>query len=218
MLRPMALASALALAACKPAPEPDYDDSFAGPYAEVVVEAGNGRIEISVGEGDGVESEFLPSGSDTRSSDEDGGTLTLIASCFGEEEAGCSGGFRIRVPAGQSVRAETDSGAIDFLAGLAGRLDAQTASGDISFTDVGAADATLLTGTGEVRARFADAPTAISFDTGSSLLSVQVPAGTYALELDTTGASSVDPGIEDGDGPPIRLHSGTGTIDLYVTE
>jgi hypothetical protein len=207
-----------ALAACKPEPEPDFTETFAGPYDLVDVSTAGGRIELSAGGDAAVEMEFLPSTSDIWIADEADGVLTLVGACFGDEVAGCSGGFLLTVPAGQAIRAKSDSGEIDFLADLSGTLDAQTASGAIEFQDTRAADATLLTGTGEVRARFAEAPAALSFDTGSSLLSVALPAGRYDLDLDTTGQQTVAPEIEDGNGPTIRLHSGTGTIDLFATD
>lgn len=207
------------LVACGPAaPTTDLTESFAGPYDQVVFQTDDGRVEFSVGEGDGVSFEFLPSTSDDYLVDDADGVLTVTAVCFGETEPGCHGGFLVTVPGGQSVRAQTDSGEVVFGAGLFGTLDAQTASGPISFEDLGSAEATVLTGTGEVRARFVEKPTSVSFDSGASLLSLQVPAGRYALDLDTTGQQTVQPEIVDGEGPPLRLHSGTGTIDLYATE
>ena len=216
--RSLPILALAALAACKPEPVRSNEETLTGPFDLVDVETAGGRIEFTAGEGDDVALEFLPSTSDVYSAVEDGGTLRIVASCFGEEVAGCSGGFLLTVPAGQALRAKTLSGDVDFLAGLFGTLDAQTASGAISFDEVGAADATLLTGTGEVRARFAEVPTGITFDSGSSLLSVAVPAGVYALDLDSTGQVSVQPEIEDGSGPTVHLHSGTGTIDLFAYE
>ncbi len=215
--RSAALAALAALIACKPAaPTEDLTETFTGPFDRVEVTTDDGRAEFTGGEGDDVVIEFLPVTSDIWTAEEVDGVLVVTASCFGETEPGCNGGFLLTVPAGQAVTAKTDSGEIDFAGGMFGTLDAQTASGPINFVDVGAADATVLTGTGEVRARFAEEPTAVSFDSGSSLLSVAVPAGRYALDLDTTGPLSVADEIEDGNGPPLRLHSGTGNIDLFV--
>ncbi len=212
--RSLPLLALVALAACEPAPAPSTTETLTGPFDHVEVATAGGRVEFTAGEGDDVVLEFLPSTSDQYTALEDGGTLTLTATCFGEDVAGCSGGFLLTVPAGQSLRARTDAGNVDFLPGLFGPLEAQTANGDITFADVGGTEATVVTGTGVVEARFTEPPLGLSFDSGSSPISVAVPAGTYALDLDSTGAVTVGDGIEDGAGATIRLHSGTGAIDL----
>lgn len=218
MVRPLAtILCTMALGACKPPPEPDYEETFAGPYDVVRVATDGGRVDVSPGDGDSVTMEFLPSGSDGWTTAEEGSELVLTGVCFGEEEAGCSGGFLLTVPADQELVIDTDNGEVAFQPGLTGKLDAQTATGSITFVDSGAVDAAVLTGTGEVRAVFVEEPEALSFDSGSSLLSVALPAGRYTLDLDTLGNTAVADEIVDGNGPPVRLHSGTGDIDLFAS-
>jgi ferric-dicitrate binding protein FerR (iron transport regulator) len=169
---------------------------------------------VSPGDGDSVTMEFLPSGSDGWTTAEDGGELVLTGVCFGEESRvlGRVPAHRARRP-GAGDRHRQRRGRVP--ARLTGKLDAQTATGSITFVDSGAVDAAVLTGTGEVRAVFVEEPKALSFDSGSSLLSVALPAGRYTLDLDTLGNTAVADEIVDGNGPSIRLHSGTGDIDLF---
>ncbi len=194
-------------------------ETFPGPYTVVTVATADGRIELVAGSGDAVTAEFLPSGSGTWEATEDQGHLNLVATCVGEDEAGCSGGFVLTVPADQEVVASTDVGQITFTGALGGVLDARTASGPIDADGLGAADLSLLTGTGAVDLRFAERPDAVSIDTGSSAVALAVPAGGYALDVDTSGTATVDPAISaDPMGPALRVHSGTGDIGIAPTE
>jgi hypothetical protein len=189
--------------------------TFPGPFATLSVATEGGRIELIAGSGDEVVVEFLPSSSDTWDSVEAEGNLSLVATCLGQEEAGCGGGFLVTVPADQQVTARTAAGQLAFTGALGGLLDGATASGGVVSDGLGPADLTLLTGTGEVDLAFAEAPAAVSIDTGSSPASLALPAGGYALDLDTGGALTVDPAIaDDPSGPPLRVHSGTGDLTL----
>lgn len=189
--------------------------SYAGPYDLVTVETDLGRIEVVAGDTEGVELEFLPNGSDAWTGTEDGGTLALVAACFGDEVAGCGGGFVLTVGAGQAVEAKTGNGELVFGAGLGGALGGQTSSGALRAVDLGGASLELLTGTGAVDVSLAETPAAVSIDTGSSHAGVAVPAGGYALDLDTNGETDVDAAVtDDPDGPVLRVHSGTGNVTV----
>lgn len=193
---------------------------YPGPFAVIDVQAEGGRVEVVAGSGgDEVTVEFLPNSSDHFVADDTGGNLSLVAACLGETTPGCSGGFVITVPDDQEVHARTDYGQIAFRGTLGGVLDGQTNSGKFEIIDLGAADLTLLTGTGGVDMTAVEVPRSTSIDTGSAPISVEVPGGAYALDVDSNGEVVVSPNItDDPGGPPLRVHSGTGSIHVVALQ
>ncbi|MCB9688960.1 MAG: hypothetical protein H6735_28215 [Alphaproteobacteria bacterium] len=200
-------------------PEPEgQTEVFTGPFATIDVQAEDGRIEVVEGSaGDEVTLEFLPNSSDHYVADDTGGNLSLVAACLGDSVAGCGGGFVLTVPANQEVHTKTGLGQIAFRGSLGGVLSGQTTSGKFEIIDLGPADLTILTGTGGVDMTALDTPQSISIDTGSAPVSIEVPAGGYALDVDSNGEVTVAPELtDDASGPPLRVHSGTGDIHVLA--
>lgn len=204
--------------ACTPQPATGTrTEVFEGPFDQVTAVTETGRIELVVGDVADVSVEFLPNGTDTYTSSTDGGVLALTAVCIGDEIVGCGGGFILSVPFDQDMIGETGVGELTIGPGYSGVFAGGTASGAISATELGSAALDLLTGTGVVGVGFADLPIDVAIDTGSSAVTLAVPGSSYALDLDTNGEITTDPGlVEDPMGVPLRVHSGTGDIELIA--
>ncbi|MEU6738438.1 DUF4097 family beta strand repeat-containing protein [Streptosporangium sandarakinum] len=178
-----------------------------------------------------------------------GGTLTMRQKCA----RGCEVNYRIEIPRGLDVTADTGSGAVT-LRGLKGaKVTARTGSGDIDAgssevgelaAETGSGTVTLRnlkgedvraesgsgditarsltarrftaeTGSGTVEAVFAAAPDQVAAVSDSGDVTLRLPRGTYALNLDT---GSGDKTIQVGNDPasPRKVKARTGAGDIGV--
>jgi hypothetical protein len=186
--------------------------SFDG-YDSVSVMAETGRVVVSEGNGDSIEVTYVQNNANERWQDRDDAGVLIIEATCADDEVGCSAGFRLSVPPGTNVAVMTTEGEIDLSGSLAGDFDLQTISGNLLGTDLGQASVSALTN-GPVDLRFTERPRGLDIDGGKESLYAEIPAGSYDLQLDAGGGTSVADGIIDDDnGTPIKMQS-VSTITL----
>ena len=139
------------------------------------------------------------------------GRLSLTHECpKGGFVTSCDVDYRVEVPSGIGIRAETGSGNI-VLRDLTGDIEASTGSGDIEGKGLSAKRLVGHTGSGDIEVRFRTAPEAINVETGSGDGVIRVPAGTYNVTVHTgAGDKQVDVGQDSAAPNKIVLRTGSG--------
>ncbi|EIV93207.1 hypothetical protein [Frankia sp. QA3] len=98
---------------------------------------------------------------------------------------------RLAVPPGTRVRAEVLVGEIT-LWGVRGELSLVTRDGTIAGRELGAGPVAARSLGGDVNLHFSQPPDAVHAQTESGLLTVMLPDGAYAVEVETGDPSAVD--------------------------
>ena len=125
-----------------------------------------------------------------------------------------SGDIRVTGLTG-SLRATTGSGDID-LADLAGDVNVDTGSGDITGERLQVTKFHGETGSGDLALELSNRPRSVWWSSGSGDVDVSVPAGAYALDLET-GLGDIDlAGVrrDPAADATLRLHTGLGDITV----
>jgi hypothetical protein len=138
-----------------------------------------------------------------------GDTLTLGYRC-----KNCSVDYRVEIPRGLAVKADTGSGTIT-LRDLTGEMSADTGSGDIDARGLTARRATAHTGSGDVELRFSAVPDDVDVETGSGDGTVWVPYGSYNVTA-RTGIGSKDVTVAHDPSAPRTVVIKTGSGDAKV--
>lgn len=127
----------------------------------------------------------------------------------------CSITYRVKVPAGQAVRLDGDSGDI-ALSNLRGRVTANTGSGDVSAGGLSGRTVQLSSGSGDVSAAFRRPPTSLRATAGSGDISLHVPAGRYRINASTgSGDRSIHDLTEDAQSTnAIYARTGSGDVSI----
>lgn len=161
------------------------------------VAVAGGRVEVAAG-GDTIDIEVLAGdANESWESTEEGDTLSLQAIC-GDGSPGCGVGFLISVPPGTHLDLVADNGELAVKGALEGDIAMKTTSGDVVGLDLGPAALDVLTnGTADVA--FADRPRDVSLDGGAGDLTLTVPAGSYDVQFEGVGDTSLDSDIIDDD-------------------
>ncbi len=143
-----------------------------------------------------------------------GGTLTLAYECPNSPDWGCGVDYKIEVPRGVRLKADTGSGDI-ILTALSGELNVSAGSGTINATGLGGRQAVAETGSGDVDLRFTGTPDNVRVGTGSGQGVVRVPQGTYHVTASTgSGERSVE--VTSDEASPRRIVVKTGSGDAKV--
>jgi len=205
--------SFILLAACgNAALLPGESQSFDA-HDQLVVETTTGRVEVVAHDADSIDIEVLPgNGNDTWSAEEGADTLTVEARCS-DDSVGCGVGFIISVPADTDLELDATTGELAVKGALTGTIDMQTTSGDIVGIDLSSATLAVLTN-GQADVAFADRPADVQLDGGAGNLTLEVPAGSYDLQLEGAGDDNVDVEVTDDDSSE-RLYleaAGTKTV------
>ncbi|MDH2425125.1 DUF4097 family beta strand repeat-containing protein [Sphaerisporangium sp. TRM90804] len=143
----------------------------------------------------------------------DGGTLLLDYNC-GENDWGCGVDYRVEVPRGLRVNADSGSGDITLRA-LSGEVHAKAGSGAIDANGLGGKRAIAETGSGDVELRFTTTPDDVKVGTGSGTGAVWVPQGTYHVTT-STGSGSRQVEVTTDESAPRRIVVKTGSGDAKV--
>mgnify|MGYP000232594600 CR=1 FL=1 len=102
----------------------------------------------------------------------------------------CAGDIEISAPRRTELAARVGIGSIDVV-GLGGDLDLSLEAGDIVGEDLGADVATASSATGAIELHFASAPLELTAGTDAGDVDLEVPAGSYDLDL-TASRGKVD--------------------------
>ncbi|MEU6743508.1 DUF4097 family beta strand repeat-containing protein [Streptosporangium sandarakinum] len=147
----------------------------------------------------------------------EGGTLTLKFSCpvHVAVGAGCDVSYRVEVPRGLPVRAESDSGRVT-LKDLSGDVEARSDSGAIDATGLTGKNAVARTDSGAITFAFAGPPETVKTTTDSGRTEVRLPKGAYDIDTSTDSGRKEISAPNDPSAPrSVRLSSDSG--DLKVT-
>jgi len=163
-----------------------------------------------------------------------GDVLTVFSSCPFQVGIGCTGKVRLRVPAGVDVRANTSDGGLT-LRDLTGPVDASAADGDIDAVALsgelafqvkdGSVDAAgIRTDTvsaqsadGGVRLSFAVPPTSVTGQSRDGSITVLVPRGKTAYDVDlsvTDGSRNVEVPTDPDSDRKITLEAADGSLTV----
>jgi hypothetical protein len=141
-------------------------------------------------------------------------SIGLAASMFAFHDP-CSVTYRITVPVHQSVRLEAGSGDV-VLTGLQGRVSASTGSGDVSADGLGGTAVLLASGSGDVSATFAHAPTSLRATAGSGDVSLHVPGGAYRITASTGSGDRSISGLGESSAATHSIYARTGSGDVSI--
>jgi len=143
-----------------------------------------------------------------------GERLSLTHECPGGVVRSCDVDYRVEVPRGVGIKAETGSGDI-VLRDLTGDIEASTGSGDIEGKGLSGKRLIGDAGSGDIEVRFRAAPDEIDVETGSGDGVIWVPAGAYDVRVDT-GAGDAQVDVERDRSAPHKITLRTGAGDVKV--
>ncbi|MCP2309771.1 hypothetical protein FHR36_002904 [Kitasatospora paracochleata] len=210
----VAAVAAGALAGCSIGPQQHREVAYGvdEPVRVLVVQGATGDIEV-VGGGSAVK---VVERHQYRGKDPEAvhrvadGTLTLSYRC-----SDCSVGYRVEVPEGTVVQLHNSTGDVR-VSGMAGRVEAESSTGQVVAKGLKASSVRLESSTGDVSASFADAPAEVTATSSTGSVRVTVPAGrAYAVEAET-GTGDVHIGVERSAAAERRITARTGTGDVTV--
>ncbi|GIH92100.1 DUF4097 family beta strand repeat-containing protein [Planobispora siamensis] len=139
-----------------------------------------------------------------------GDTLRLTYDCGGGFARACSVDYKVEVPKGVTVRADTGSGDIT-LRSLTGQVDATAGSGDIDASGLGGKNLTADTGSGDVEVKFAGVPDRVEIETGAGDATVRLPQNSYKVTTDTgAGDETVEVTNDQSSARIIQVSTGAG--------
>ncbi|MEV5409499.1 DUF4097 family beta strand repeat-containing protein [Thermopolyspora sp. NPDC052614] len=202
---------------------PEHEDKVGYNVTDAVtkvrVESGSGGITVVESARSGIavtETLQWRGNEDSRpktSHEVNGGLLTLTYDCPGLV-GNCSVEYRVEIPRGLSVKADTGSGEV-VLRGLSGQVEATTGSGGINGADLTGKRVVGETGSGDVELRFGATPDDVRVETGSGNGVVRVPAGSYNVITETgSGEQQVEVGRDSA--APRKIDVSTGSGDVKV--
>ncbi|MFE6055714.1 DUF4097 family beta strand repeat-containing protein [Kitasatospora sp. NPDC056446] len=184
----------------------------AEPVKELVVDGGNGAVEVTGG-GDTVhvvEEQGYKGEAPKTTHEVKDGTLRLTYDC-----KHCGVGYTVQVPAGTKVRVKAANGGIK-LNGLAGDAEAEVMNGGVEAGGLTSAQVKLTAVNGGVRVGFAAAPTRVEATTANGGVRVTVPSGeAYAVDAQAS-VGGVDVGIpsQPGAARTISARAETGGVTV----
>ncbi|GAA3445218.1 DUF4097 family beta strand repeat-containing protein [Planomonospora venezuelensis] len=140
-----------------------------------------------------------------------GDTLALKYTCPGGFGAvTCSVDYKIEIPKGVTVKADTGSGDI-VLRSLSGEVDADTGAGDIDATGLGGKRFLADSGAGDIEAKFAAAPDDVQIETGAGDATVRLPRETYRVTAETgAGDETIEVANDASASRTVRVETGAG--------
>ncbi len=143
----------------------------------------------------------------------EGDTLRVSFDCK-PSWGSCGVDYRIEVPRGLKVEAESGSGDIT-LRSLSGPLVLTAGSGDIDASGLTGKTVTGEAGSGAIELKYASAPDSADLESGSGNVTLRVPAGAYDVTADV-GSGEATVSVDDDDASPRKLNLTSGSGDVSV--
>jgi hypothetical protein len=144
-----------------------------------------------------------------------GDTLLVQYEC-GAGWGNCSVDYKIEVPKGLQIDADTGSGNIT-LRSLTGQLEVSSGSGDVDAAGLGSKKVYAEAGSGNVELKFAAVPDSVETKSGSGDCALQVPQGSYDVNT-KVGSGDANVSIKDDASSTHKLSLTTGSGDVSVSQ
>lgn len=208
------------VAACAPTTLPDDTDDVVPDNlvldvapALIEVDTISGQVDVVVHDLPTVEIRpTIATSGDSWGYTEEEGRIRLFSLCPNGTE-GCSSGFSLLVPADQQLEISSTSGKVVLQATYAGAAVIVTNSAEVRGNALGAATLDVETSSGLVALAYAELPGTLDVVTVSADIEVDVPLGSYTLDISTNGDMVLE-GVQQGTGPSLTLTSGSGAISV----
>lgn len=148
----------------------------------------------------------------------EGDTLVLKFTCPVELGlGGCEVDYRVEVPRGLRVNAESDSGGMSLRA-LSGEVEARSDSGTIEGAGLVAKNVLAHTDSGTMELAFSAQPDKLVTTTDSGTTKVRVPEGGYRITAKTdSGSKDIDVPSDPKATRSISLSSDSGSLAVSAT-
>ena len=125
---------------------------------------------------------------------------------------GCSSGFAIGAPDTTTADLKTVSGEVK-ISDYNGDVDIENTQGTITGIRLKGGTIVAFGNNVTMNLAFLNEPTALDLTSIDGTINVEVPRGTYALDIQTNGVKSIDE-LVNGDGPVIKIISTSGDITV----
>jgi len=142
-----------------------------------------------------------------------GGTLLVRYDCQ-SAWGNCSVNYKIEIPKGLRVAAETGSGDMT-LRSLTGPLTVTAGSGDIDASGLAGKTVAATAGSGDIELKYATAPDAAELEAGSGNVTLRVPDGPYAVRTEVgSGEATVSVNNDPAASRKVSLTAGSGDVSV----
>lgn len=182
------------------------------PERALVVDVDAGDVRIVGGEGTEVSVERVVRGATDQvevSAEVVDGALELRGVC--PVLLPCGVDLVVRVPAGLTVDVRSGSGKIELFE-LEGEARVELGDGSVSALGLGAGPLRVQVGWGDVTAAFSAEPAAVRVGAGGGDVSLLLPAGGYALDVDGLAGEQVAGVAVDPAGPRVHVRATSGRV------
>ncbi|WP_336204793.1 DUF4097 family beta strand repeat-containing protein [Nonomuraea sp. LPB2021202275-12-8] len=143
----------------------------------------------------------------------DGDTLFVRYDC--ERSWGsCSVNYKIEIPKGLQVDAETGSGDVT-LRSLTGPLNVTAGSGDVDASDLAGKTVLAEVGSGNIELKYATAPDSAELEAGSGNVTLRVPDGAYNVKTEV-GSGDATVSVKNDPNSPRKVSLTAGSGDVSV--
>jgi len=209
-------ATAWALLQAVAAPADEHRVGVAGAPAAVSIEVDQGDIDVRA----------VPGVADVSASARVRGIVApaRAAQAVGDEArlswscrlwTTCRADVHARVPAGVRLRVRTAFGDVR-VAGPVGDLDVETGSGEVEARGIEGASATVRARSGGAVLAFARQPRDVDVEVTSGDVEIEVPAGPYAIAVETRAGDVILEGVRDEDDARGTITADTTAGDVVV--
>jgi hypothetical protein len=143
----------------------------------------------------------------------EGDTLRVSYDCKGTW-GNCGVDYKIEVPKGLRVEAETGSGNIT-LRSLTGPLVLSTGSGDIDASALAGESVVAEAGSGDIELKYGAPMDSAELKVGSGNVTLRVPAGAYDVSSEV-GSGDATVSVKDDQSSPHKISISSGSGDVSV--
>jgi len=194
-------------------PLPAALDFEAGDVTRVVVETVNGSVSLNPGDSEGgVSVDLLPvEPSESWDYFLQDRVLAMWPLC-GNGVIGCSSGFALGLPTSMRVDVKTVSGQVT-ITDRGGEVYIESTQGVVTGEGLTGGDLVVDGQSAILNIAYAQEPGSVSLTTESGGITLDVPRGTYAMDVTTNGVKSIID-VMEGDGPSITILSTSGDVTI----
>jgi len=188
-------------------------DFAAGDVSRLVVETVNGTVDLQTGGVDGGISVDLVRSEDAESWDYflQDKVLAMWPLCE-NGVIGCSSGFALGLPSTMRADIKTVSGLVTVTE-RAGEVRIENTQGIVNGVRLTGGDLVATGNSATMNIEYESEPSSVTLTTIDGTINLDVPRGTYSLDVTTNGVKSITD-VMDGDGPSIVIDSTSGDVTV----